>query len=444
MLLIYAKKITNRLGYTLNLVFGELMGIEYSITTDEDFFVESKDPKLSYCKHKLCDEAFLCCDSLLFDTTIELVDVNYFERNGLPYLFKQYSKDSICDNDVLASVFYLVSRYEEYLPFVRDEHSRFKAEDSLAYKKGFLDKPVVNIWVKELKQKLQATYPNLESKKSFFTYTNTIDVDSAYSYRGKGGLRTCIGLARDLLKGNLALCLKRLSVLIGKRQDPYDTFDYIISILQKYKVNTTFFILFGNYGRYDKNISPYNPKFRLLLKSLCDYAKVGIHPSYESFEESELMSEQIKMLKSLLRKPIHRSRFHYLRFRLPESYRELINNNIEGDYSMGYSNAIGFRAGICNSFNFYDLALDFETKLRIFPFAYMDVALKNGLQLSPDSALDKIMGIVDKVVEADGNLISVWHNESLSEDFGWEGWRSVYERSIEYVSKKKEALFSNK
>ena len=214
--------------------------------------------------------------------------------------------------------------------------------------------------------------------------------------------------------------------------------------MQKYKVNTTFFILFGDYGRYDKNISPYNPKFRLLLKSLCDYAKVGIHPSYESFEESELMSEQIKMLKSLLRKPIHRSRFHYLRFRLPESYRELINNNIEGDYSMGYSNAIGFRAGICNSFNFYDLALDFETKLRIFPFAYMDVALKNGLQLSPDEALSKIVGIVDKVVEADGHLISVWHNESLSEDFGWEDWRNVYEQSIEYVSKKKEALFSNK
>ena len=109
MLLIYAKKITNRLGYTLNLVFGELMGIEYSITTDEDFFVESKDPKLSYCKHKLCDETFLCCDSLLFDTTIELVDVNYYEQNGLPYLFRQYSKDSICDYDVLASVFYLVS-----------------------------------------------------------------------------------------------------------------------------------------------------------------------------------------------------------------------------------------------------------------------------------------------------------------------------------------------
>lgn len=435
MLLIYARKITNRLGYTLNLVFGELMGIEYSITTDEGFFIESDGPKLSYCKHKICDEVFLCCDEILFSTTIELAELNYFERNGLPYLFKKYSKDSVCDYDVLASVFYLVSRYEEYLPFIQDKHSRFKPEDSLAYKKGFLDKPVVNIWVEELKQKLKGIYPTLVSKEHFFTYNNTIDVDSAYSYKGKGLIRSCAGFCKDLFLRNFASCAKRLKVLIGKASDPYDTFDYILSVSQKYKVNTTFFVLFGSYGRYDKNISPYNPDFQLLIKSLCDYAKVGIHPSYESFEEPELMVEQIKMLKTILRKPIHRSRFHYLRFRLPESYRGLISNSIEGDYSMGYSNVIGFRAGICSSFNFYDLALDFETKLRVFPFAYMDVALKNSLQFSQDEALAKIKSIADEVVKVGGNLISVWHNESLSDEMEWEGWRNVYEKSIEYISR---------
>lgn len=437
MLLIYTDKLTNRLGYTLNLVFRELMGTGYSITTDKEYFVESSLPKLSYSNHKLCDEVFLCKTDLLFHTTIGLQELNYFEQDGLPYIFRTYSSDSVCNYDVLAAVFYLVSRYEEYLPFIKDEHARFKAEDSLAYKKGFLEKPVVNIWVEELKVKLLERYSDMAFKEKVFTFVNTIDVDSVFSYVGKGFGRTLIGFGRDLIKGNFDLCLKRLRVLLGREQDPYDTFDYIIDLLKRYKVNTIFFVLFGYYGRYDKNISPYNSKFQRLIKELCDYAKVGIHPSYESFEEPELINGQIKMLKSVLKKPIERSRFHYLRFRLPESYRTLLENSIEGDYSMGYPNYVGFRAGICSSFNFYDLALDFETKLRIFPFAYMDVALKNGLQMSSDEALLKIKSLVDEVEKVKGVFVSVWHNESLSDQMEWKGWREVYEKAMGYIAEKR-------
>ena len=436
MLLIYVEKVTNRLGYTLNLVFGELMGIEYTITTDRDYFVSYQGAKFSYCKQKLCDEVFLYSSDILFQTTIEMLDTDCFEQGGMHYLFRVYSKESVCNYDVLAASFYLVSRYEEYLPFIRDKHSRFKAEDSLAFKKGFLEKPVVNIWAGELKQKLLCAFPEVETKEKYFSFVNTIDVDSAYSYIGKGFCRSLVGFCKDMLRGDFALCMRRLRVLLHIDVDPYDTFDYIIAQIAKYKVSTVFFVLFGYYGRYDKNISPYNSRFQLLVKSLCDYAKVGIHPSYASFDDPGQLSEQIKMLRSILHKPIHRSRFHYLRFRLPESYRNLTDNNVESDYSMGYSDHVGFRAGICNSFNFYDLALDFETKLRIFPFAYMDVALKNGLRLSPRQALEKIEGIVDQVEKVKGDLISVWHNESLSDEMEWRNWRKVYEQSLEYISQK--------
>jgi hypothetical protein len=115
----------------------------------------------------------------------------------------------------------------------------------------------------------------------------------------------------------------------------------------------------------------------------------------------------------------------------------LLENSIEGDYSMGYPNYVGFRAGICSSFNFYDLALDFETKLRIFPFAYMDVALKNGLQMSSDEALLKIKSLVDEVEKVKGVFVSVWHNESLSDQMEWKGWREVYEKAMGYIAEKR-------
>lgn len=434
MLLIYAGKVTNRLGYTLNLIFGEMMGIEYSITTDREYFMAYNGAKFSYCKEMFGNEVFLRCADVLFQTTIEVLDLDYFEHNGVPYIFKTYSQASVCSYDVLAATFYFVSRYEEYLPFIKDEHSRFRAEDSLAYKKGFLQRPVVNIWVEELKEKILSAYPDLPHKSGVFSFLNTIDVDSAFSYIGKGFLRTVGGLCKDFLKGNLALCRRRIGVLLGRDADPYDTFDYIVSTMEKYKVRTVFFVLFGYHGRFDKNISPYNRRFQELVKSLCDYAKVGIHPSYECLEEPEQINEQVKMLKSILHKPIHRSRFHYLRFRLPESYRNLIDNNIERDFSMGYSDEIGFRASICNSFNFYDLALDFETKLRVFPFACMDVALKNGLKLSPQEAFEKVEELVEEVRKVNGMFISVWHNESLSDEMEWKSWREVYEKTMELVS----------
>ena len=174
MLLIYVDKLTNRLGYTLNLVFKELMSIKYSITIDEEYFMQYDGPKLSYTTKPIADELFLVSSSLLFQTIIEIVDINYFERDNTPYIFKSYSKESICDFDVLAACFYLVSRYEEYLPYVKDKHSRFKAEDSLAYKKGFLKRPIVNIWVNELKTKIQNRYPELFLQTNKYSYIKSL------------------------------------------------------------------------------------------------------------------------------------------------------------------------------------------------------------------------------------------------------------------------------
>jgi hypothetical protein len=432
MLLIYVDKLTNRLGYTLNLVFKELMSIKYSITIDKEYFTQYNGPKFSYTTQPIADELFLLNSPLLFQTIIEMTEVGYFEKNNTPYLFRLYSKDSICDFDVLAACFYLVSRYEEYLPYVKDKHSRFKAEDSLAYKKGFLKKPVVNIWVEEFKNRILERYPELSSQNNHYSYLNTIDIDSAYSYTCKGFSRNLFGFLRDLMKGKLSLCFERLKVLLKIEKDPYNTFDFIISLIEKYNLSTIFFVLYGDYGKYDKNINPYNNKFRVLIKSLCDYAKVGVHPSYDSFDYPQLINSQIKMLKETLHKPIMRSRYHYLHFRLPEGYRNLIaTGSIEHDFSMGYSDNIGFRAGICSCFNFYDLAMDYETSLKIHPFAYMDVSLKNGLKLSPQQALEEIKKLNDEVKKVKGEMISIWHNESLSNKREWFGWREVYQKAIE-------------
>ena len=435
MLLVYVERLTNRLGYTLKLIFGDILGIDYSITDDAESFVQYSGHKLSYAKSRLSDEIFIYSKEILFETTIEDKDINVFETNGFPAFFRTYSQDSCVDFDIFAASFYLASRYEEYLPHIQDIHNRYRAEDSLAYKNGFLEKPIVNIWANHLKGLMLSVYPNIEfPNKKPFRYINTMDVDSAYSVLEKSWIRVSWGMVRDVFRGNFSELIYKLDVLRKKKPDPYDNFNYLFSLINKYNLKTAFFVLFGKYGRYDKNISPDNKRFQELVKSLCDYAKVGIHPSYSSLEDPDLVGEQIRKLRNVIHRPVFRNRFHYLRFSLPRSYRILIENKITEEYSMGYSNAIGFRSGLCTDYNFYDLEYDYETKLRIFPFAVMDVALKNGLGLDANASIEKLRRLIDEVVRVEGRFISLWHNESLSDRYEWQGWREVYEFMIEYAS----------
>ncbi len=436
MLVIYIDKQTNRIGYTINFVFKDLLKTDFMITTSKETFVAEKGAKLSYSEEPIYDELHISPADLLYETDISAIDVDYFTENDTPFLFRTYNKDDILNFDVFAAIFYMVSRYEEYLPFISDKHSRFSAGDSLAFQKGFLDKPIVNIWAGLLKEKILQRYPDVVFRNSTFSFLNTIDVDMAFYYKGKGLYRGIGGFLRDLIHKDFSSCIERIKVDFFGKHDPYNCFSYIQESISKYDLNTLMFYLISLSSDRDKSISPYNTRFQFSIKEMADCSEIGIHPSYYTYEEPERLSEQIKMLKDIIHKNITKSRFHYLRFRLPDSYINLVDNEITDDYSMGYHDNVGFRAGTCSSFQFYDLDKDCETKLRIHPFAFMDVALKNSLKLSTDEAQRKIAGLIDEVRKVDGEFVSIWHNESLSDYKEWKGWREVYEKQVEYLNNK--------
>ncbi len=117
---------------------------------------------------------------------------------------------------------------------------------------------------------------------------------------------------------------------------------------------------------------------------------------------------------------------------LPVTYRALLRAGIRHDYTMGYAEAIGFRAGISSPYPFFDIERNYETALMIHPFAFMDTTLKGYLKQSPDEAWQSIKQLIDTVAEAKGTLSYIFHNENLSETFGWEGWRLIYEKILHY------------
>jgi hypothetical protein len=204
-----------------------------------------------------------------------------------------------------------------------------------------------------------------------------------------------------------------------------------MALQKKYNYRAIYFILLADYGPNDKNIPYNNRHFQNLIRYLGDYADIGIHPSYASSLEPSLMVMETARLSKILKLEIERSRQHFLKLSLPETYRNLINNDINYDYTMGYAEVPGFRASICTPFPFFDLDQDLATNLVINPFAVMDGTLKDYMQLTPAQATQTINELIYEVKKVGGTFIPLWHNSTLNDQDNWKGWLDVYIKMVE-------------
>jgi hypothetical protein len=409
-----------------------MLGIDFRLTADADEFRSSGEMKLSYAANPVSDELFFHSRTLLFETGITEQNISTFDHGGEKVFFAT-GKGSALPFDVFAASFYLVSRYEEYLPHIRDEHDRFDAKDSLAFINGFLHKPVVNIWVQWIKDLLKKKYPSIIFPERKYEFVSTIDIDNAYAYREKGFTRSVGGYLKSLSSGDIAEIKERTRVLLGLEKDPYDTYDFQLDILKKYKLKSIYFFLLGDYGVNDKNLPIESKKFQSLIKMLGDYAQIGIHPSYGSNKSRAQLKKEVDRLSKVLHREITQSRQHFLKLTLPETYRNLIDLDITDDYTMGFASQVGFRASICTAFNFYDLDMELETKLKVHPFAVMEGTLKYNMKVPPKEAMEKIKPLIDEVKAVNGVFMSLWHNDTLNDRKIWTGWRTVYEEMVQYA-----------
>jgi hypothetical protein len=434
MLHIFTDKITHRNKYIFNLLFKDILGIDFRLMEAESEFRDLKEPKISYSNNPVSDEIHFTSRHLLLESGITEQNISLFDYNNYKVFFAT-GKSSALPFDVFAASFYLVSRYEEYLPHIRDAHDRFDAKDSLAFTHGFLQKPVVNTWTQWIKEIILKRYPNLVFTERKYEFISTIDIDNAYAYREKGFTRTIGGYLKSLSGFDLNEIIERNKVIFGLKKDPYDTYDFQLEMLKKYRFKSIYFILLGDYGVNDKNLPVENEKFQALIKMLGDYAEVGIHPSYGSNKSKEQLKKEVDRLSKILHRDITQSRQHFLKLTLPDTYRNLIDLDIRHDYTMGYASQVGFRASICTPFNFYDLDMELETNLKIHPFAIMEGTLKYYMTVEPGDAMNKIRPLIDEVKAVNGSFISLWHNDTLNDQKLWKGWKTVYEEMVQYAVK---------
>lgn len=426
-MLLYTQHITPRLTYIVQ----ELLGNNVIITTNQKEFVAYNGVKFNYSHQQIDNVNFwLKPNNLLFQQNIQQQNIEVFEWQNLKVFFKT---EGFIPFDFLAAAFYLITRYEEYLPHEKDMYGRYAHANSLAFKNNFLHLPLINLWLQEIKKNHSAF--NIHSTK--FTYIPTYDVDIAFAYQHHSIFKNVVGFFKDMVQLNTNNALKRLMVYANKSKDPFDTFNWLHQLHQQYNLNPLYFFLVAKERKgYDKNLSPHITAMQQLIQQHAKMYKVGIHPSWRSGDSEIVLQKEIELLHNILQQKITTSRQHYIRMSLPKTYEILIAKGIEQEYSMGYGSINGFRASYCKPFTWYNLQKEEATNLTIHSFCFMEANSFFEQHYNATEAAKELQDYYDVVKKVGGELISIFHNHFITEQPAWIDWRNMYAFFLKENSKK--------
>jgi hypothetical protein len=399
--------------------------------------MRSHMPKINYSSSYIPDCINIPAHTLLYHDNIRKIEIEVtpnekfqFTFFNIPFDFSKFieTPKQLVPFDIFSASFYLLSRYEEYISPKFDIHQRFKAEESLAYKHHFLQIPLVDIWAMELGKIIQKQYPEINYSLGEYHEIHSFDIDFAYKYKGLSKYRFYKKALGNMLRFNFSELIKMFNKSLT---DEYDTYDFIFQELEKQKAKSIFFFLVAEkIGQHDKNLLPTSLVYQQLLKHISSKFPIGVHPYYHASTIKPMLQNEKNVLSKISNQPIENSRFHFLKFKLPNSYHYLIESNILNDYSMAYANNIGFRASTCKGFNFYNLAENKATVLNVFSPCIMDVTIKNFESFTPNEAILAIEKMKQAVKNVNGTFISIWHNSNLTETTEWKVWKAVWLKMI--------------
>lgn len=427
MLLIYTQKLTPRISYVFRHICFRILGIEIVFTSIIDEFIAHPGPKLSYGKQSLGNELFIQSEGLLVQQGFESIEITVKDWDETKCFFSMSDRSAL-PFDIFAASFFLLSRYEEYLPHVKDATGRFPASESLAFKEGFLQQPVVDLWAYKFKEILKTSFPELTFPIKKMHIHNLVEASQPFIYTQQGFLRTVIGYWSDLWQLKMRFVADRSKVIFGLRKDPFDTFKWLINRTKNSNHQLSIFFLLGEGLSFRESMNTQRRKFKMLVKFVSDYKETGLIFSFTSLTDYEKLKKEKRRLEDITNRTLQSSMNAQFLVNLPEIYRNLVELEIEKDYTMVFENEVGFRAGTCTPFLFYDLDSEIKTPLMIHPIAITTKSLNKKY----DSEINKIFNSVFNLVEkVNGTFSMLFSNRDFRASEKNKIWRSIFSERLQ-------------
>jgi len=406
-----------RLDYILDYILKELCGIDYNIVYD--IHKIPVEPFIFYCQQSQNVQAIQIVPvGLLSEQHIQTQSIEMGNWLGNPTLF--HTQEGSIPFDLFSASFYLISRYEEYLEHCKDKFGRYAHLDSIAFKNNFLHLPLVNIWAKELQRVIMETFPSLKVSPRVSQCIPTYDIDIAWKFKHRSFFRTLGGIVKSMVKGEYKDVIQRIKVICGFEKDPFEVYEWLDALHLTNKLKPAYFFPVANKIKgKDKNIHPSQKAYQDLIAYYAAGNCAGIHPSWQSGDSIDTLVDEVATMETITGKPVYKSRFHYLRFNLPQDYQKLIDVGIIEDYSMGYGTINGFRASVSTSFYWYNLKTEAVTPLMVYPFCWMDATCYYQLKHTAKEAFEELDAFKKSVQQCNGDLIVLSHNNFFSDEMEW-------------------------
>lgn len=383
--------------YILDVIFEEFLGLNFKLIVSDrcqDWIIDLGNKKVLTIK----------------DTFFSKYprDLEYLKLENIP--------SKIEELDIFAACFFMLTRWEEYVNKNRDSHNRFPATESLAYKQGFLDRPIVNEYVEKLKDMLLKLDSSLKFKTRNFKLVLTHDVDELYMWKSwKHVFRVALG---DILKRkSIGLAAERVAeyYLIKRNviKDPFDTFDWLMDKSESISVKSRFYFMSGGTTTlYDNRYKIDEPKTLKLIEKIKKRGHIiGFHPSYNSYNDPEQFKNEKELLEKITGVKIFEGRQHYLRFEVPITWQIWEDNGMEIDSTCGYADREGFRCGTGDEFSVFNILTRKKLKLKERPLIFMDSSYyEYNLSITDIELYEKLLKFITYSKRYNSTLTILFHN----------------------------------
>lgn len=430
MLLIYTQKITPRIDYIFKQICSNMLGIKISFTSEIEEFISHTSPKISYGKFPLGSELFFESCELLWERRIEPVAIEVSEWEET-YGFFKTSEKSALPYDIFAASFYLITRYEEYLPYRADENGNFPADQSIAFANNFLKQPIIDIWAEKFLNSLLVAFPDLKYQKEKYRVIPLIQAKQPFVYANQTVVNTVMGYIEEISLWKMKELATRSQTLLGLKPDPYDTFSWIIQNAKMADKDLIVFFMLGDTDEISLRQNTHSPKFHQKIKFIGDYEEVGLIFSKSASLDDKVMKEEKSRMEAITHRPVRSTMFIDNSIKLPEVYRSLVQLEIGKDYSMVYNNEIGYRAGTCSEFLFYDLEYEVKTPLVIAPIGISTIALK---QYDTERVEQYFQAFYEQVKNLGGQLNCLYSNQDFSfmQSDNTLFWKEIFKKQLKF------------
>jgi hypothetical protein len=336
----------------------------------------------------------------------------------------------------------MLTRQEELGRTDLDNHGRFPATSSHAYKYGYLERPIVDEWLHILGQVIELTWPGISLKQHQFSMKVSHDVDSPSLYAFKSwktiaSMMVGHAVKRYDLRAFFNAPLVRLANK-NKLQlaDPFNTFNWLMDVSEANNLVSAFYFICGRTSTMDADYEIEHPVIRSLMRNIHERGhEIGLHPSYSTYQKPELIAHEMSRLRTVLAEENIQQisiggRMHYLRWEQPTTLQACNDAGMSYDSTLGYADHPGFRCGSCFEYPAFNPVTQKILNLRVRPLIVMECSVMDDAYLglgSTHAAQCKFLELKDKCRNVKGCFNLLWHNSYFANN---SRLRKIYQNVI--------------